>query len=1205
MATSVAFEICYDSGASAYIAPMSDLHLADVITDENPKIGVEVADGFRLKAGKVGNVNSTRATSTVGVKTFQVDPKTGEETPSFVTPKMTRWVFTEGLKSTTRLAGVTAARDNDGVLSYFNEDNSAGIGDCVRFPGGHYARFNPDGRNEITFTRIGPDTALRAMSATSTEPTLCGRTRVAVHASIGHPSLRRITLGRLSIGGTPLTASNSEVEKGECTGCRLGRCPPVPHAAVGSKSHGGEVDLSKRPWHTHPRVPSSADFTFFGQRVDADMCTTMPKSFPHGFSTFNLCTDRYSTECFLYFQLGGTAMECASALEDFETRVRHRLTEGKVWLWCTDNDLGYEGKDIKSIVDQLVYQHERRPAGKKESNSLPVPERRIGVVRQMLLAMHAHPRHYGFDAAPECLWPWAAQQAETLLYFLGTEALSPATSPYLLSNPDAAAAEMDWAYPMFCDVTVRLQEADVHGKMAARGEDGTHLGYDRRRGCHFAFLPALNRLGSFTVTHWKPNSYVHCRGITFDTPVTYREDGGDLRMAPKTIERVPLRRRARSQLDTAVRGSQLVTEKEEETEILKANAFHIADEVKRLENGGVESFYSAAAEAMSHDVEEAEAPLVYGQVASQGGLNPNSTVEIELDAPNESARKVAVDAGILDIKTVDDMMESKWWPIFKENMENEIVGKLANGFAKCVARPAGVNVMKTKWAVQVVLNEDGSIKKIKTRLVGCGYSQVPGKDFENTYAATPPAYSLRFFFSTVADEKLSTDKIDAIKAFTQAGLDRPLYAEMADGFCIPGYVYLLLMALEGIKQGSFLWFQKNKWAWNKCGLYAKPSDPNMYTHAALRILIAVFADDCGAGFKEAIRAEYLAIRAEYGKLINIDSPGPDTTVPITMMTGIDVEIDYKSGTVAISQKTNVGKLAQEFKNKVTMNSMPTPASKAKREAFENMKKGTESEHVDRIPFLEDLGKVGWLAVTTYPELSFYHSVLGSHMQYPTREAHDALLYVMGYAINFRYAKIVYGGKLRIPPGLSVPPPFFNESYGFYLTHDSSWGKRPRPQAGHAVFRCNGAIHWSSRPLKVVTDSTAHAESAELARGTKSIIFGRMLHEDVGSPVTGPTATLGDNSASFDLIQKEGTSQLTRHFERAIAAVKYAFMMLIIKPFLVPTEFMTADIFTKAVDEETFHRCKHELRNTTREAWTTRKVDNLRAALSRAMGRGGH
>ena len=61
------------------------------------------------------------------------------------------------------------------------------------------------------------------------------------------------------------------------------------------------------------------------------------------------------------------------------------------------------------------------------------------------------------------------------------------------------------------------------------------------------------------------------------------------------------------------------------------------------------------------------------------------------------------------------------------------------------------------------------------------------------------------------------------------------------------------------------------------------------------------------------------------------------------------------------------------------------------------------------------------------------------------------------------------------------------------------------------------------------------------------------------------------------------------------------MMIIIKPFLVGTEFMTADIFTKAVDEETFHRCKHEMRNTTRAGYVTRKINKLKAALSRATG----
>ena len=35
-----------------------------------------------------------------------------------------------------------------------------------------------------------------------------------------------------------------------------------------------------------------------------------------------------------------------------------------------------------------------------------------------------------------------------------------------------------------------------------------------------------------------------------------------------------------------------------------------------------------------------------------------------------------------------------------------------------------------------------------------------------------------------------------------------------------GHLLKLLMALEGCKQGSYLWFQKNKWAWNKLKCYA-------------------------------------------------------------------------------------------------------------------------------------------------------------------------------------------------------------------------------------------------------------------------------------------------------------------------------------------------------------------------------------------------
>ena len=102
------------------------------------------------------------------------------------------------------------------------------------------------------------------------------------------------------------------------------------------------------------------------------MCTTMPKSFPHGFTTFTNFCDRHTSETYLYFQLGASSTEVAGGLTDLEHRVAHRLTEGKVWLWCTDNDLAFEGPKVADVADKLIHQHERRPPGKKESNSVAV-----------------------------------------------------------------------------------------------------------------------------------------------------------------------------------------------------------------------------------------------------------------------------------------------------------------------------------------------------------------------------------------------------------------------------------------------------------------------------------------------------------------------------------------------------------------------------------------------------------------------------------------------------------------------------------------------------------------------------------------------------------------------------------------------------------------------------------------------------------------
>ena len=184
---------------------------------------------------------------------------------------------------------------------------------------------------------------------------------------------------------------------------------------------------------------------------------------------------------------------------------------------------------------------------------------------------------------------------------------------------------------------------------------------------------------------------------------------------------------------------------------------------------------------------------------------PGDSTEMEIWASDaEGAFRVSEIGGIPVPKNVADAMRSTHWPLFRSAMEDEIKGKLDNGAWLVVPTPKSDQVHRSRWVFAIAYHEDGSIRKIKARFVGCGYSMTANKDYDKVFAATLPGVSFRVLLVCVADEDLETDHIDAVKAFTQADIDRKVYVHMPEGFPTPGYVLLLLKALEGIKQGAFL-----------------------------------------------------------------------------------------------------------------------------------------------------------------------------------------------------------------------------------------------------------------------------------------------------------------------------------------------------------------------------------------------------------------
>ena len=389
-----------------------------------------------------------------------------------------------------------------------------------------------------------------------------------------------------------------------------------------------------------------------------------------------------------------------------------------------------------------------------------------------------------------------------------------------------------------------------------------------------------------------------------------------------------------------------------------------SDALRTTNRHDLESLSAADAAAASDVVANLPTELI-----SAAYTDPISEHEIELEIwreDEEGAYRVSDQVGGIPVpKTVAEAKQSKHWPLFKAAMKEEIKGKMDNLAWTVVKRPANAHVMKSKWVFTIKYNIDGSVKLVKARFVGCGYSQLEGTDYDKIFAATLPGVSLRCLLCWIADEDLETDHIDAVKALTQADVDRELYVEMPLEFAVPGFVLLLHKALEGIKQGAYLWFKKNSWAWKQLGFKSWENEPNLYIHDTLMIRVGVFADDTLCGYHLKEKAEYTDIRAEYAKMIKIDS---SSITPALKFTNMQITRNRSAGTLTIRQTQYIEQLAEQYKGQFTLNELPHGVSKEDRHIFDHLA-GSSKPIKDDPKFLSLAGKLVWPSSMTRPDIA--------------------------------------------------------------------------------------------------------------------------------------------------------------------------------------------------------------------------------------------
>ena len=120
-------------------------------------------------------------------------------------------------------------------------------------------------------------------------------------------------------------------------------------------------------------------------------------------------------------------------------------------------------------------------------------------------------------------------------------------------------------------------------------------------------------------------------------------------------------------------------------------------------------------------------------------------------------------------------------------------------------------------------------------------------------------------------------------------------------------------------------------------------------------------DDTLVGYPRAALDQYKAIKAEYGKLINI---GVQEISPVLKFTGVQIVRDRERRTIMIHQRRYIEQMVSEYASEIKDQESPHGVSKIDRTAFDQMEPGKEGDpHLfDRGRYLRLMGKLVWPSV---------------------------------------------------------------------------------------------------------------------------------------------------------------------------------------------------------------------------------------------------
>jgi hypothetical protein len=498
-------------------------------------------------------------------------------------------------------------------------------------------------------------------------------------------------------------------------------------------------------------------------------------------------------------------------------------------------------------------------------------------------------------------------------------------------------------------------------------------------------------------------------------------------------------------------------------------------------------------------------------------------------------------------------------------------------------------ILPGKWVFDLKSDNKGFVTQFRARWVICGNRQEQGLDFDESYAPVANDQSVKILYAVAAREGLSIRQFDMVAAYLNAAIDdRIVYMRMPTGFDRKGYVSLVKRALYGLRQAAHLWFHKFKDILEGIGFRGLTLDPCVFVRDGCFIIIyvddafVISEDQNDAVIEEIARAVVIKDLGEptkfLGCAVSIDKSGitksfTESSVESPSETSASsMTSNPKSYTIKINQAQYIRDLIDtEGLTNMTSNKIPIPLGTKPLEKQEKGVAQMESEEdidkTDREHLATRVGKLGWVAHKTRPDISFAVSLLQRAASTPSEASVKLSKQVIRYL------------KGSLEKGLEFGPHKLKNAAGYdmrglvgYVDASHANDIPTRRSIDGCIFFYDGTpILWSSKRQNLVAPSSTCAEYIALDRATKDALYLSHLMKEMGIRGDEPVEIRIDSDNAGILAESANIAYkpATKFLDIRYHFVRDEIANGTIKLTIVPSKDNPADGLTKILDIVTF------------------------------------